>query len=245
MPGRKPSPKAAKKTPQPRSAKMRSGVVKSARAAVSKATPKPKGSAASKPPPKPKDSAAPKSPSAPVPAKKNPYDAGTLNKSYPPLSFKGHPEFTPNLSPQQVFELGAFGGTYWRPIHSGVVKKDLRDQHKEFAAFKGIPDKGAGNKMTLAWSRYDKDKNHFKAKCGATLEEWEQSGWITRHDPYGWFQWYCRFYEGRRLNDGEDARQIGRWQRSAGPRGRFARRTAKSAVVKQVLLHWAVLVSGK
>lgn len=47
---------------------------------------------------------------------------------------------------------------------------------------------------------------------------WESSGWIVESDPYGWFQWYCRFYQGRRCSD--DARQISRWCKSAGPKGK-------------------------
>ena len=42
--------------------------------------------------------------------------------------FADHPEFTPNLSPREIFEQGAFGGTYWRKIHSGVTNQDYQDQ---------------------------------------------------------------------------------------------------------------------
>jgi hypothetical protein len=50
---------------------------------------------------------------------------------------------------------------------------------------------------------------------------WEESGWITEADPYGWFQWYCRFYLGRRCSD--DARQVSRAQGVMGPTGRWRR----------------------
>mgnify|MGYP001412864166 CR=1 FL=1 len=81
-------------------------------------------------------------------------------------------------------------------------------------------------------------------------EVWEKNNWIVEEDPYGWFQWYCRFYNGRRIDD--DERQIKRWLNIAGPNGRFRRRlmnkiiqTGKkyndksvSPVIRQVLLHW-------
>merc|ERR1719319_1726182 len=50
---------------------------------------------------------------------------------------------------------------------------------------------------------------------------WESSGWMRAQDPYGWFQWYCRFYQGRRSED--DERQVSRWEKCAGLRGRFGR----------------------
>ena len=47
----------------------------------------------------------------------------------------------------------------------------------------------------MASPTYNKDVNKYKVKCGASLETWEKSGWIREQDPYGWFQWYCRFYQ--------------------------------------------------
>ena len=62
------------------------------------------------------------------------------------------------------------------------------------------------------------------------LESWEKSGWIVKQDPYGWFQWYCRFYRGRRISD--DERQIDRWLKLAGPNGRFRRRLMNEIIKK-------------
>mmetsp|Transcript_10892 Transcript_10892/g.16592 ORF Transcript_10892/g.16592 Transcript_10892/m.16592 type:complete len:100 (-) Transcript_10892:225-524(-) len=84
---------------------------------------------------------------------------------------------------------------------------------------------------------------------------WESSGWIADSDPYGWFQWYCRFYSGRRC--GDDARQIGRWCKSAGMKGRFRSQLCNkvmkagtvagderiSPVIRQTLLHWGLEVT--
>ncbi|XP_066570720.1 uncharacterized protein LOC136759658, partial [Amia ocellicauda] len=61
--------------------------------------------------------------------------------------------------------------------------------------------------------------NAYKVKCGGSLEMWESSGWIAPQDPYGWFQWYCRFYQGRR--SANDPRQVGWWEKCAGANGRW------------------------
>ena len=56
---------------------------------------------------------------------------------------------------------------------------------------------------------YDVNVNKYKVKCGSSLRFWENKGWIREQDPYGWFQWYCRYYSGRRSSN--DDRQIKRW----------------------------------
>ena len=58
---------------------------------------------------------------------------------------------------------------------------------------------GLDGKRVVYSSIYDESVNKYKAKCGASLEEWENSGWIVEQDPYGWFMWYCRYYLGRYL----------------------------------------------
>ena len=57
--------------------------------------------------------------------------------------------------------------------------------------------------LTLPVSRHSMGVNKFGAKCGGSLGMWESSGWISSLDPYGWFQWYCRFFQGRRCSDDE------------------------------------------
>ena len=92
---------------------------------------------------------------------------------------------------------------------------------------------------------------------GGNLDMWESSGWITEIDPYGWFQWYCRFYLGRRTSD--DERQIARWQKACGINGRFRITLIRSIVnnkakyddyqikpsIRQGLLHWAYELTKK
>lgn len=163
--------------------------------------------------------------------------------------FKDFPEFTPNLTPKQVFKMGAFGGTYFRPIYSSVTGK----KYTSYAAIKEYPKswfQGIDIDTMVISPTYDKKVNKYGVKCGSSLEDWEKSNWIIKQDPYGWFQWYCRFYRGRRTDD--DKRQIDRWLKSSGPNGRFRKRLINmiknkgkayddetvSPVIRQVLLHW-------
>ena len=160
-----------------------------------------------------------------------------------------HKQFKPNKTPKQVFKMGAFGGTYFRPIHSSVTGKDYTSSE----AMRGLPKswfEGIDLKKKVTSSTYDKKVNKYKVKCGSTLEAWESSGWIDKQDPYGWFQWYTRYSLGRRTPD--DERQIGRWLKLAGPKGRFRRTLMNkiikkgttyndftvSPVIRQVLLDW-------
>jgi len=165
------------------------------------------------------------------------------------LVFEGYPDFRPNLSPQQVLQMGSFGGTYFRPIYSGVTKKSYtaaevtKEYPKEW--FKGL-----NMKKQVTSSNYQNSVNQYNAKCGGSLEMWESKGWMANIDPYGWFQWYCRFYQGRRSTD--DDRQIGRWKKCTSPKGRWRnnligkifRSSGKindlnvSPVIRQVLQHW-------
>jgi hypothetical protein len=168
--------------------------------------------------------------------------------------FKDHPEFTPNLTPQQMFKKGSFGGTYWRPIKSSVTGKTYKNKHREFPKkwWKGIPENHLSSKHC------DLTINTYKTHSGTSLDFWEGKGWITDHDPYGWVQWYCRFYTGRRI-PGEDDRQIRRWLNFAGPKGRFRRRLINmckkrrteyndytvSPKIRQGLQHWAYELKKK
>lgn len=103
------------------------------------------------------------------------------------FTFPDYPEFRPNLSPKEVLQLGSFGGTYFRPIHSGVSKENYSGVWKELPA-----DwlQGLDIKTQVASSTYRNSANKYKIDCGGDLEMWESSGWIMDVDPYGWFQWY-------------------------------------------------------
>jgi hypothetical protein len=133
------------------------------------------------------------------------------------------PEFTPQLTPKQMLRLGVFGGKYLT---------DCRDEFPKdwFAGAKLSP----GRRQGLL--------NCFGVNASQSLATWRRSGWIRPQDPRGWFQWYCRYYMGRRTAD--DARQIRRWRaiarhvaaikKNCEPGDLECRRKQRQAV-----LHWA------
>jgi hypothetical protein len=169
----------------------------------------------------------------------------TTKKKSGSIFFADYPEFRPNISPREMFVLGSFGGTYWRPIYSKVTKKHHKNVHKKYKSWwKNIPE------SHLSSPNYNKDINKYKCKVGTTLDFWEEKNWITSYNPYGWVHWYCDFYRGRRCPD--DERQTKRWLGLAGPKGRFMRFLVTqilkkrgnykdetiSPKIRQVLQHW-------
>ena len=136
-----------------------------------------------------------------------------MNKTKKNIKLK----FNPNLSPREIFKLGSFGGTYWRPIQSKFFMHKLRNKHNNYpnSWWKGIPE----DHLTKPFDKYDVNINKYGVKVGTTLEFWEHQNWIQKSHPYGWVQWYCDYYMGKRGSD--DERQIGRWNALAGPNGRF------------------------
>lgn len=136
-----------------------------------------------------------------------------------------HPEFKPDLTPKEMLELGVFGGKY------------MTDTRKEFP-------KDWFAKAKLSPAKHDDSLNYFGIHASQSLAEWRKKGWINeQHDPRGWFQWYCRYYMGRRLPD-EDERQIKRWKafrRHAAQVHKNCRSRDMECRRKQrqSLLHWA------
>jgi hypothetical protein len=131
--------------------------------------------------------------------------------------------FHPQLTPQQMLELGVFGGKYLT---------DCRDEFPE--------DWFRQAKLSPAAKK--PDLNYFGVDASQPLSVWRAKGWIHPDDPRGWFQWYCRYFMGRRMDD--DDRQIKRWRAMArhvaqikahcDPGDVFCRRRQR-----QALLHWA------
>jgi len=133
------------------------------------------------------------------------------------------PEFKPDLTPAQMLALGVFGGRY------------MTDCRKEFP-------KSWFAKARLS-ETHDKKVNLFAVDASQPLSVWKKKGWIHPDDPRGWFQWYCRYYMGRRMPE-EDARQIKRWKAIARHVAQL-RKACKAGDLRcrprqrQALLHWA------
>ena len=165
--------------------------------------------------------------------------------------------FMPNVSPRQMFKLGSFGGTYWRPIESSVSGKSYKNVHLQYPSswWKNIPE----HWMTTSFDDYTISLNKYGVKVGTTLEFWESKDWINEKHPYGWVQWYCDWCKGLRCSD--DIRQIKRWLGIAGPRGRFRRMLINLIVkkggekkmndftispkIRQTLQHWGYKIRKK
>ena len=139
------------------------------------------------------------------------------------LHFESHPNFLPNKTPAEMLREGAFGGSYFRPLYSAKLRITIEGDWRE------LPDdwlEGLNVERFLTNPEYNPDVNKYKVSCGQSIEQWEQNGWIDhRYDVRGWFQWYCRFYMGRRCED--DERQVARWAKCVGEKGRWRRTLLK------------------
>lgn len=132
-------------------------------------------------------------------------------------------DFTPELTPKQMLELGVFGGKY------------MTDCKAEFPA-------DWFENAKLCPERHDPKLNFFGVNASQPLTVWRKKGWIYHEDPRGWFQWYCRYYYGRRCPD--DERQIKRWRavrrHVAQIRNNCPPKTLDCRPrQRQALLHWA------
>ena len=173
----------------------------------------------------------------------------------PRIEFKDYPDFKPNLTPKQIFEMGSFGGTFWRPIQSGALNKKLKNEHLKYPESWWI--KLPENYLTNRWDKYDKYINKYKVKVGSPIESWESKKWITIYHPYGWVHWYCDFYMGHRCPD--DSFQINLWKNFAGPNSKVKSKLIKeikekngkyddfsiNPVYRQILQHWAYKLTEK
>lgn len=137
--------------------------------------------------------------------------------------FEDQPTFTPNKSPEEMIREGCFGGSYWRPLYSRRLGTTIMDDYKE------LPTSWMSSldvDKFLTSPNYEPEVNKYKVSSGQTIEEWEAAGWINHtYDVRGWFQWYCRFFTGRRCDD--DERQISRWRKCVGETGRWRRMLLK------------------
>lgn len=141
-----------------------------------------------------------------------------------PMGRNYAPDFKPELTPKQMLTMGVFGGKY------------MTDCRKEFPAdwFK---------KAKLCPEQHDPKLNYFGINASKPLSYWRRKGWIHPDDPRGWFQWYCRYYMGRRLSR-EDQRQIKRWKAMARHIAQVKKNCPPNGVTcrpkqRQAILHWA------
>ncbi|KAJ9476957.1 hypothetical protein PHBOTO_000641 [Pseudozyma hubeiensis] len=138
-------------------------------------------------------------------------------------------QFRPNVTPDEMLREGAFGGTAFRDYHSRVLGRSI-DVEAELAELPEHWLEDLDVEDMLRRDQLEPSVNKFKVKAGQSLEDWEKAGWIRPLDPRGWFQWYYRFFLGRRSAD--DARQIGRWLKACGPGGRFRKSLAVNVASK-------------
>lgn len=141
-----------------------------------------------------------------------------------PVGKNFDPAFMPELTPKEMLELGVFGGKYMT---------DCRDEFP----------KSWYEKAKLCHERHDKDLNYFGVNASQPLSVWRAKGWVYEEDPRGWFQWYCRYYMGRRI-PAEDARQIKRWKQMVRHVAQVRYNCRKGDATchtkqRQALLHWA------
>ena len=156
------------------------------------------------------------------------YVSDTMQKKYSyelsaPMGKQFDPAFRPDLTPKQMLELGVFGGKY------------MTDCGKEFP-------KDWFKNAKLCTEKHNATLNFFKVNASQPLQVWRKKGWIHEDDPRGWFQWYCRYYMGRR--SGDDDRQISRWKairRHIAQLKKNCRERDLNCRCKQrqALLHWA------
>ena len=141
-----------------------------------------------------------------------------------PIGKNFDPDFEPELTPKEMLQLGVFGGKYMT---------DCKDE---------FPDEWY-EKAKLSPEKKDPSLNYFGINASQPLSVWRKKGWINPDDPRGWFQWYCRYFMGRRLPK-EDVRQIKRWRamkrhvvqvsKNCAPKNLECRKKQR-----QALLHWA------
>jgi hypothetical protein len=152
-------------------------------------------------------------------------------------------EFYPNLTPRQVIEAGAFGGCYFGlPIeeYTNYEYTELFNYHFD----------GLDTSLYLG-ETYKPRMNKFKVRSGMPYEYWRDMNWMHERDPYGWFEWWCKYDMGLRGED--DDRQIRRWQDFCGSNGRWRHNIYKKIYesgdwtigkrVQQSLLHWGYAVN--
>ncbi len=139
-----------------------------------------------------------------------------------PMGDRFADDFRPELTPKEMLELGIFNGNYFQ----GETEEFPKDwfTHARIA-------------------NDDPNANYFQVAASQPLQVWRDKGWIYDDDPRGWFQWYCRYYMGRRIPQ-EDRRQINRWKNMIRHVSQIKKYCAAGDLAcrrrqRQAVLHWA------
>jgi hypothetical protein len=152
------------------------------------------------------------------------FQTGYVYDRIAPIGKNFDPHFTPELAPFEMLRLGVFGGVYMNDCRNEYPASWFQDAR--------ISNHGP-----------DASYNYYEIAASQPLSIWQQKGWIYNDDPRGWFQWYCRYYMGRRILD-EDDRQIKRW-RAMRRHGAQIKKYCQPGDLacrrkqRQALLHWA------
>lgn len=147
-----------------------------------------------------------------------------MYKLVEPMGKNFEPDFEPELTPKQMLKLGVFGGKYMT---------DCKDE---------FPDDWYKN-AKLNSKKHDPKLNFFGVNASQPLSVWREKGWVYEEDPRGWFQWYCRYYMGRRIPE-EDQKQVKRWKSYKRHLAQVKKNCAPGDLdcrkkQRQSLLHWA------
>ena len=145
-----------------------------------------------------------------------------------PMGLNFHKDFKPDLTPKEMLELGVFGGKYMTDC---AEPKNTEYPREWFVNAK------------LCKEKHDANLNLFKVNASQPLSVWRKNGWIYKEDPRGWFEWYCRYYMGRRIAD-EDLRQIKRWKAITRHIAQIGKNCTAGDLncrrkQRQAVLHWA------
>ena len=140
-----------------------------------------------------------------------------------PIGRNFEPGFEPELTPAELLAMGVFGGKY------------MTDCAAEFPV-------SWFRRAKLSPDGRDAKLNYFGVNASQPLKVWRKKGWIYHEDPRGWFQWYCRYYLGRRSLD--DDRQVRRWRQMARHVAQIRQGCERGDLEcrrrqRQALLHWA------
>ena len=170
------------------------------------------------------------------------------------IVFSDYPEFRPNLTPEKSFGWAVSAARTGVPsVRTSPKELQERPPQVSLVMVVRIPK----DHLTREWRDYDTKINKYGVKVGTELGFWEKKKWIKSSHPYGWVHWYCDFYNGKRGAD--DARQVKRWEQTAGPRSRFrlallnrikrlGRRCDDYEVsprIRQTLQHWAYQITSR